>query len=324
MICVLSGPNHAFEFVNDAHIKALGFDATGMSVRQARPESTEVYCILDEVYRTGLPAALRELAVTVTDRLRYFNLTYSPRRDVDGTVSGVMILGDEVTEVVEARKILESSEQSLRQFLNAIPTTFWSATSDGTIDFLNQFWAAYSGQDLSDAPRQQRWREISHEGDRSHSLSEWRAAVGEGQSIDQGFRLRRVTDGKYRWHHCRGAPLKNQAGKITRWAGYISDIDDEKVALEGLTAERDIRERFVATLTHDLRTPLTAARMSAQLLFRPAIDPVLFQKVCSRIIDNIDRADQMIRDLLDANRIKAGERLPLEIKPVVLNEIALF
>lgn len=39
MVCILSGPEHYFEFVNDAHIKALGFDATGKNVREAQPES---------------------------------------------------------------------------------------------------------------------------------------------------------------------------------------------------------------------------------------------------------------------------------------------
>ena len=39
MVVILTGPQHVFEFVNQAHVRVLGFDATGMSVREAQPES---------------------------------------------------------------------------------------------------------------------------------------------------------------------------------------------------------------------------------------------------------------------------------------------
>lgn len=65
MFCILSGPEHTFEFVNAAHIKALGFDATGMKVRVAQPESVEVHGILDDVYNSGHTAALSEIPVTL-------------------------------------------------------------------------------------------------------------------------------------------------------------------------------------------------------------------------------------------------------------------
>ncbi|MBC7465942.1 MAG: hypothetical protein H7256_08110 [Bdellovibrio sp.] len=53
--------------------------------------------MLDEVYRTGATAELIEIPVTVGDRVRYFNLTYAGRFDVDGNVNGVMILGTEIS-----------------------------------------------------------------------------------------------------------------------------------------------------------------------------------------------------------------------------------
>lgn len=89
-----------------------------------------------------------------------------------------------------------------------------------------------------------------------------------------------------------------------------------------LEHERDLREKFVAALTHDLRTPLAAAKMGAELLALETPDPVLLKDITGRIVANMDRADHMIRDLLDATRIKAGERLPLTLEECGLNEIA--
>ncbi|MES2744689.1 MAG: response regulator [Bdellovibrionota bacterium] len=110
MVCILHGSEHVFEFVNHAHIVALGFDATGMNVRQAQPESVEVHGILDNVYQTGETAELREIPVTLGKSLRYFNLTYSARRSGDGAINGVMILGSEVTQQIAAREAIQTAK----------------------------------------------------------------------------------------------------------------------------------------------------------------------------------------------------------------------
>ncbi len=122
MVCILSGPQHRFEFVNEAHVRVLGFDATGRTVRHAQPESIEVHGILDDVYRTGKTAELREIPVTVTDRVRYFNLTYAARRDGAGIIDGIMIMGSEVTDQVLARRSQENHRRWLESVLNRLPS----------------------------------------------------------------------------------------------------------------------------------------------------------------------------------------------------------
>jgi signal transduction histidine kinase len=108
---------------------------------------------------------------------------------------------------------------------------------------------------------------------------------------------------------------------ITRLA-----LEQNSIALANtikeLEKERGLREQFVATLTHDLRTPLTSAMMNAQILARKPIDYSNVKILAERIAQSMIRADQMIEDLLDVGRIKAGETLPLDIQPCILNEIA--
>ncbi|MES2803485.1 MAG: response regulator [Bdellovibrionota bacterium] len=118
LLCILKGPQHRFEFTNEAHIQVLGFDATGMTVREAQPESIEVHGILDEVYRTGETVKHHEILVTIADRLRYFNLTYSVRYDVDGNKDGIMILGTEVTDQVLSREGLKLQRSALEMALD--------------------------------------------------------------------------------------------------------------------------------------------------------------------------------------------------------------
>ncbi|NOK33735.1 GAF domain-containing sensor histidine kinase [Corallococcus exercitus] len=83
--------------------------------------------------------------------------------------------------------------------------------------------------------------------------------------------------------------------------------------IQKLRTEQNFRDTFVAALTHDLRTPLTAAKMSAQLLGRRHADLPNVQTSVSRVTSSLDRAERMIQNLLDANRIKAGKRVGLEL-----------
>jgi PAS domain S-box-containing protein len=117
IVCILRGPRHIFEFVNEGFIRAIGFDATGLTVREALPESDELHGILEKVYRTGKTAELRETPIK-TDGLRYFNLTYAARRDEDGRIDGVMVLGAEVTDQVQAREELKRAVRSRDEFLS--------------------------------------------------------------------------------------------------------------------------------------------------------------------------------------------------------------
>ncbi len=74
---------------------------------------------------------------------------------------------------------------------------------------------------------------------------------------------------------------------------------------------RDIHEKLTNTLAHDLRGPITAAKMSAHLLIRKPHDIEHCLKVGQRITKSMVRLDLMISDLLDASRLRAGERLTL-------------
>jgi signal transduction histidine kinase len=81
--------------------------------------------------------------------------------------------------------------------------------------------------------------------------------------------------------------------------------------IASLGVERGMRERFVASLAHDLRGPLSAAHLAAELIAR---EPACKPELATRVERNIERVDHMIRDMLDANRIHAGEPLPLRLE----------
>ncbi|MET0405345.1 MAG: PAS domain-containing sensor histidine kinase [Cystobacter sp.] len=102
----------------------------------------------------------------------------------------------------------------------------------------------------------------------------------------------------------------------------IQERDLSRSDVEALKMDRGMRERFVLTLTHDLRSPLAAAKTGAGLILRAPENPEKVQVWAGRISDAVDRMDRMISDLLDTNRLVAGEPLPMEFGPCDLADVA--
>lgn len=104
---------------------------------------------------------------------------------------------------------------------------------------------------------------------------------------------------------------KNKEDELSLSETHVADLE----------SERELREKFVSLLTHDLRTPLTTIKMTAQLIKRHYKDPDAVLNYAVKINNSVKRADQMIINLLDANRIRSGEILPLKIEAVDLNKL---
>ncbi len=87
-------------------------------------------------------------------------------------------------------------------------------------------------------------------------------------------------------------------------------VNDAAVEFSEITT--DIQQKFVDTLTHDLKNPIAAAKMNAELILRRSEIPATSFNFVKRIIGSMNRLETMIHDLLDASRIRAGEELSLQ------------
>lgn len=88
------------------------------------------------------------------------------------------------------------------------------------------------------------------------------------------------------------------------------------------TPEAEYRERFVATLTHDLRSPLAAALMGAHMIAQSPDDPEQVRDWANRIAESVERMDRLISDILDVSRLDAGNALALRLERCDLHAIA--
>jgi signal transduction histidine kinase len=81
-----------------------------------------------------------------------------------------------------------------------------------------------------------------------------------------------------------------------------------------------LQERFVATLAHDLRNPLSNAYLAAQLI-KSNSDLTKIKEFAEGIMSNLSRMDGMIRDLLDSIKFQMGEQLHLRLEEFDIQEV---
>ena len=178
-----------------------------------------------------------------------------------------------------------------------------------------------------------RFYSVIHERDREFNRLALEQALYERQPYDIEYRTV-APDGRIRWVRARGRAYYDEKGNPIRLDGVTLDVSDLKRAEhqleETLAAERAARgeaervsrmkDEFLATLSHELRSPLTAILGWSQILLR---SPEAFEKVqegLQTIERNARAQTQMIEDLLDMSRIISG-KVRLDVQHLVLADV---
>ncbi|MCC2678229.1 MAG: hypothetical protein K0R29_805 [Pseudobdellovibrio sp.] len=244
----------------------------------------------------------------------------------DGNPSKIVTTVVDISEMKKAEEELRESEVRFRGFAEAMPQMAFIADAKGNIIYFNERHYDYFGVKRGETEGE-KWKStpMHHPDDLQRTIDSWKESVETGKPYEIEYRLRRH-DGTYRWHLGRAVAQKDENGNIIRWIGTNTDIEDhkehalqQKKLIESLNSEKDLREKFVGTLTHDLRTPLSVIKMSAQILESEVTEPDASDMI-KRILRNVTLCDQMIRDLLDTNRIRGGRGISIKANHCVMPE----
>jgi formate hydrogenlyase transcriptional activator len=157
-----------------------------------------------------------------------------------------------------------ASEDFLRAIIDQVPILAWSCLPDGTAEFLNQRWLEYTGLRPEEASGWG-WKVAIHPEDLGRLMATWLSILASGEPGQEEARLRRF-DSEYRWFLFRTVPVRDGLGKIVRWYGTNTDIEDLKRAEEKLRqSESELRQLIDAVPQNILvlgpnRNPLYANR----------------------------------------------------------------
>jgi PAS domain S-box-containing protein len=226
---------------------------------------------------------------------------------------------------------LRNEEKKFREAVETMPALAFIAMPDGQRTFVNGRWIEYTG-----LPEKQAlgwgWQAALHPDDLSRVIKRWQETLASGGTLEYEARLRRGADGEYHWFQTRAVPMRDKRGKIVKWYGVISDIEDRKRAeelqanLAHITRVNTMVE-LTASLAHDIKQPIGAAVTNAEACARlldrdqpdvleareAALEIARDARHAAQIIDRVRslyRKDSAHWDLVDVNEI-VGEMVML-------------
>jgi PAS domain S-box-containing protein len=157
--------------------------------------------------------------------------------------------------------------------LQHLPVSAWTLKPDGTPDFVNQVWLEFAGQTLDFVrSHPEAWMTAVHPEDRETAAKCFWEGVRSGQGFAFETRSLRAQDGIYRWHLQQAVVLRDAEGKILKFVGTTTDIDDQKRVEQELLA---VRDELAAELTAMTRLHALSTHLLEISEFQPLLEEVL-------------------------------------------------
>jgi signal transduction histidine kinase len=168
-------------------------------------------------------------------------------------------------------------------------------------------------------------------------LEKWSESLASGELFENEVRYRRAADGQYRWFLSRAVPLRDDSGRILRWYGVSTDIDDRKRAeqeREQLRADLAHVNRvsmlgeLAASVSHELKQPIAASMANAQTCIRwlkrdvPDVSQAL--EASMRIVKDGIRATEIIDHLRSLYKKSPPQRELVDVNDIVREMLALL
>ena len=222
------------------------------SVRDAdigRP-ITEIVSLLDySALAADVKSVLRTLAptqrpVTLKDATMSFEMRIRPYRTVKNMITGVVCTFVDVTLRNKVEAEIREREKQFHALAESIPQLAWIMDATGYIFWFNQRWFNYTNTTL-DEMKGQGWRSVHDPAELDRVVKHLRHCVKTGEIWEDTFPLRGA-DGTYRWFLSRAQPIRDESGKIVRWFGTNTDVEDQRLSEE-------LRDLLLKELDHRVK-----------------------------------------------------------------------
>ena len=301
-----------------------GSGVVGKTIRQMFPGiSEEWFFTYDTILRTGEPIRFERTLVPPGRELELYAF-----RVEDETYRRVAVIFKDITQ----RKQAEAGIASLAAIVDSSDDAIISKDLDGVIRSWNKGAERLFGYAAHEAIGQSITLLIPH--DRLHEETEILARLKRGEHVDHFETIRVRKDGWPLEISLTISPIKNAKGQVIGASKIAHDISERKhfeeqrqanlaseqaLRLEAEAANRS-KDVFLATLSHEVRTPLNAILGWATILRdgnRTEADITEGMEVIER---NCKAQAQLIEDVLDISRIVSG-KLRLHIRPCELVEV---
>ena len=232
-------------------------DYTGLTKEEVRtesfgdvfhPEDTErLRDQRDLAISRGVPFEYERRVRRKDGQYRWFLIQYNPLRDQRRELIRWYAAGTDIDDRKRAEDALRASEHELRQMVDSVPGMIAVANSAGQQEYANKRFLDFTGTTVEELRGFDGLNLLIHPDEREMVINEWLRCSALGQPLELDHRLKRF-DGIYRWVHVRVDPLLDDRGRIVRWYGLLTDIDDQRRAEEALRDSEQHLRLLVETI----------------------------------------------------------------------------
>lgn len=221
----------------------------------------------------------------------------------DGATGSVVLTLTDVDALKRTRQALAETEARFIMLADSAPVLIWVMDLH-EVRHANRAYREWIGVTDATLSREE-WMHFIHPEDRDQYLALYRECYARREAFETQFRLLR-RDGAYRWMKSAATPRTTEIGELLGYAGCSFDIDDLKQAETVLREADDTKNRFLAVLAHELRTPLAAIANAVHVLSMP--EPAgdlhgVARAILARQTANMSR---LVDDLVDFSRVTHG------------------
>jgi PAS domain S-box-containing protein len=232
----------------------------GRTVRETVPQVADaVEQIVATITRTGAPVTGIEVRGQRSDGSNADHVwitSWHPLKKPDGTIIGINVVAEDVTERKRAEQVLVASETALRdsearfrELADNISQFVWTADHTGWITWFNKRWHDYTGATLAET-QGWGWRNVHHPDHVDRVVERISRSFATGKPWEDTFPLR-GRDGRYRWFLSRALPIRDGDGEVVRWFGTHTDVTERIKAEGALRKLNETLEQRVAAETHE-------------------------------------------------------------------------
>ncbi len=230
----------------------------------------------------------------------YFDISYSPVRDENGTVCGVFCIVNETTDRVRADRALQASEERLRAVISQSAAGIGQGSLNGEILHVNKRFCEIVGYEEQELLGKN-IRDITYADDMPEQTRLYQRLAQTGESFDLEKRYVRK-DGSLVWVNNTVSPLRDDSGRIRQVAVVSIDISERK---KGQEVERQLASIIAssndAILGIDLDMTITSWNASAERLYGYKAEEIIGQSVLTLVpADRIDEEPTLL------SRVRAG------------------
>ncbi len=228
--------------------------------------------------------------------------------------------------------LLAGAERRFREAIETMPAMAFVTRPDGYCTFVNRRWVEFTGLTLEQTS-ESGWQAAVHPDDLGRVVNKWRASLALGEPLEYEVRLHRAADETFRCFLMRAVPLRDNRGKVLKWCGAATDIEDRKQA-EQLRADLAHVSRvstmgeLVASITHELLQPISATTLNGQValrwLQRDPPDIANASQSVSAIVQDGNRAATIIERLRLLYKKVPPRREPVAVNSVIAEMVELL